>query len=104
MIKQTMFAVLFVAVAALAVPDISSAQGRGMGRGGGMGYGPVASSCSREIAKYCHRYRHGGGEVRACLNRNRARLSRRCRQTLNNTGYGRRGGRGQGYGRGRNWR
>lgn len=104
MIKQAMFAVLFVTVAALAVPDSSSAQGRGMGRGGGMGYGPVASACSRYIAKYCGRLRHGGGAVRSCLERRRWKLSRRCRRALSNTGYGRRGGWGRGRGRGRNWR
>jgi hypothetical protein len=89
MIKQAMFAVMFVAVAALAVPDTSSAQGRGMGRGGGMGYGPVASACKNEIAKYCSKLKHGRGEVRACLNKNRSKVSRECRYALDNTGGGR---------------
>ncbi|MEJ2227120.1 MAG: cysteine rich repeat-containing protein [Alphaproteobacteria bacterium] len=75
-----------------------------------MGNGPVASACARDIARYCRRIRHGRGAVRSCLERRRWKLSRRCRRTLGNTGYGRRGGwgrgrgRGQGYGRGRNWR
>jgi hypothetical protein len=94
MIKQATFAVLFVAVAALAVPDISAAQGRGMGRGGGMGYGPVASACSHEIARYCSRLRHGSGAIRSCLNQRRWKLSRHCRYALDNTG----GGRGMGGG------
>lgn len=60
------------------------------------GYGPVASACSAEIARYCANERHGSGAVRACLQANRVKLSARCRRALANTG----GGYGRGLGRG----
>jgi hypothetical protein len=52
--------------------------------------GPVAYSCDREIGRYCANVPHGGGEVRACLQRHRGKLSRQCRNALDGTGGGRR--------------
>lgn len=68
--------------------DIALAQG--YGRGGGMGAGPVAVACEREIAKYCSYVRHGSGDVRRCLERKRYKVSHRCRAALDGTGFGRR--------------
>lgn len=70
--------------------DIALAQGYGYGRGGGMGAGPVAVACEREIARYCSYARHGGGEVRRCLEMKRYKVSRTCRAALDGTGFGRR--------------
>lgn len=52
--------------------------------------GPVGYSCDREIGRYCANYQHGGGAVRACLQRHRWQLSRRCKAALDGTGWGRR--------------
>ena len=92
MTKQTTIAVACIAAAMLAAPNASIAQGRGMGMGGGAGAGPVATACKSDIAKYCSKLKHGRGEVRACLNKNRAKVSRECRYALDNTGGGRGGG------------
>lgn len=59
--------------------------------------GPVAQSCSGDIAKYCAGKAHGSGEIRNCLEENKAKLSAGCKIALDTTG----GGRGQGLGQGR---
>jgi hypothetical protein len=51
--------------------------------------GPVASSCTAEISKYCADQQHGAGAVRACLEANRQDLSAPCREALDSTGGGR---------------
>jgi hypothetical protein len=84
-IKSTI-ALIFVAGAMFAAADAALAQGRGRGQGNG----PVASACASEIDRYCGHLQHGGGAVRRCLEAKRGRLSRSCRSTLNNTGFGNR--------------
>jgi hypothetical protein len=59
--------------------------------------GPVAVACKDDIAKYCADKEHGRGEVRACLQANKDKLSADCRTTLDSTGPGK--GMGQGSGR-----
>ncbi len=56
----------------------------------GSGRGPVATTCSSEISRYCADKKHGGGAVRDCLEANWRKLSRKCQATLGNTGFGRR--------------
>jgi hypothetical protein len=56
----------------------------------GMGHGPVASACAKEIARYCGGMSHGGGQVRACLNTHAQEVSPGCQYALTHTGYGRR--------------
>lgn len=70
------------ATAVLLSADMASAQG--------MGRGPVANACSREIGRYCADIPHGGGAVRACLEDHSRRLSGHCRAALRGTGYGQR--------------
>lgn len=50
--------------------------------------GPVASSCSDEIKKYCSNIAHGTGQVRACLESHKSELSTGCQNALNTTGGG----------------
>ena len=55
--------------------------------------GPVATACKSDTAKFCAGKPHGG-EVRACLDANYAKVSTACKAALDNTG----GGRGSGLG------
>ena len=59
-------------------------------RGGGPGTGPVAQFCQTDIEKFCQGKVHGGGEVRDCLEANKAQLSVECVKALDTTGFGRR--------------
>jgi hypothetical protein len=54
--------------------------------------GPVASACKADIAKLCANLPHDGS-VRACLMKNRDKVSKPCREALDATGPGRRAGR-----------
>lgn len=87
--KRTMIAVAATAVTMLVAAGAAYAQ-----------RGPVAYACDREIGRYCAHVSHGGGAVRACLQRHRWQLSRHCKSALDGTG----GGRGWGGGGGRGWR
>lgn len=78
MIKQA--ALIIAAMAIVAPVGAANAQG--------WGGGPVASACEREIGRYCADREHGRGEVRACLQAHRAKLSSTCKSALNRTGRG----------------
>jgi hypothetical protein len=54
----------------------------------GAGRGPIAIYCASDIGRYCAQDRHGAGNVRACLETNWRRLSRKCRSELSKTGFG----------------
>ena len=53
------------------------------------GTGPVASQCATDIQNFCASKEHGAGQVRACLESNREKVSPDCRQALDTTGPGR---------------
>jgi hypothetical protein len=59
-------------------------------RGGGPGTGPVAQFCQTDIEDLCQGKVHGGGEVRDCLEANKAKVSAECAKALDSTGFGRR--------------
>jgi hypothetical protein len=48
--------------------------------------GPVATACKNDIPKYCAGKEHGQGEVRACLEANRDKVSPDCKTALDTTG------------------
>ena len=50
--------------------------------------GPVADACKAEIKKFCADKEHGYGEVRRCLESQKDKLSKQCRQILETTGKG----------------
>ncbi len=56
--------------------------------------GPVAMSCKEDIAKYCAGKEHGKGEVRACLEAAKDKVTDECKTALDTTGPGK--GMGQG--------
>jgi hypothetical protein len=51
--------------------------------------GPVATACKDEIPKLCAGKEHGHGEVRACLEANKDKVSAACKTALETTGGGR---------------
>lgn len=51
--------------------------------------GPVATACKDDIPKYCAGKEHGQGEVRACLEANKEKVSPACKEALETTGGGR---------------
>ncbi len=51
--------------------------------------GPVATACADEITKFCADKEHGQGEVRACLEANKDKVSDACKTALDTTGGGR---------------
>jgi hypothetical protein len=59
--------------------------------------GPVAAACKDDIPKYCAGKEHGGGEVRACLEASKDKVSAQCKTALDSAGPGK--GMGQGPGR-----
>jgi hypothetical protein len=48
--------------------------------------GPVATACKEDIPKFCSGKEHGQGEVRACLEANKDKVSAACRAALETTG------------------
>jgi hypothetical protein len=50
--------------------------------------GPVATACKSDIAKLCAGKTHDGA-VRACLEKNYAKVSTACKDALDSTGGGR---------------
>ncbi|HWB44590.1 MAG TPA: hypothetical protein VG900_04055 [Hyphomicrobiaceae bacterium] len=50
--------------------------------------GPVATSCAKDIAKFCSGKRHDGS-IRICLESKYAILSGACKKALDTTGGGR---------------
>ncbi len=50
--------------------------------------GPVATACSTDISKFCADKKHGQGEVRACLESNKDKVSADCKAALDTTGPG----------------
>jgi hypothetical protein len=77
---STMALAAMMIVASVASPSLSVAQPAGLG--------PVGGICSSDIQKFCRELRHGRGEIRSCLERNRARVSPACRRALDTTGGG----------------
>lgn len=53
------------------------------------GQGPVATACVDDIAQFCAGKEHGQGEVRACLEANKDKVSAACKTALETTGGGR---------------
>ena len=79
---MTRFAVLAACIVLASVPS-ALAQGTG----------PVATRCATDIQNLCAGKQHGAGQVRACLEANRDKVSPECRQALDTTGPGRGKGR-----------
>jgi Cysteine rich repeat len=52
-------------------------------------HGPVASACKDDIPKFCAGKEHGQGEVRACLEAHKDKVSAACKTALENTRVGR---------------
>lgn len=50
--------------------------------------GPVATACKDDIPKLCVGKEHGQGEVRACLEANKDKVSAPCKAALDSTGPG----------------
>lgn len=57
--------------------------------------GPVATACKDDIPKYCAGKEHGQGDVRACLEANKEKVSAACKTALDTTGPGKGAGQGQ---------
>ncbi|MEQ1717896.1 MAG: cysteine rich repeat-containing protein [Hyphomicrobium sp.] len=57
--------------------------------------GPVATACKDDIPKLCAGKEHGQGEVRACLEANKDKVSAACKAALDSTGPGKGMGQGQ---------
>jgi hypothetical protein len=53
------------------------------------GQGPVATACVDDIAQFCAGKEHGQGEVRACLDANKDKVTAACKTALETTGGGR---------------
>ncbi|HMN37681.1 MAG TPA: cysteine rich repeat-containing protein [Hyphomicrobium sp.] len=79
---HTPLKILALAFATVATATAAGAQG-----------GPVATACKDDIAKYCAGKEHGQGEVRACLEANKDKVSAACKTALDTTGPGK--GRGR---------
>lgn len=77
------FRIILAAAAVLIVP-LTTAVAQGAGQG------PVAQACADDIAKLCAGKDHGKGEVRACLEGNKAKVSAACKSALDTTGGGQR--------------
>jgi hypothetical protein len=60
---------------------------------GAVAQGPVATACKDDIAKLCAGKSHDG-DIRACLEAAKAKVSATCRNALDTTG----GGKGKGKG------
>lgn len=78
--KMTHAGTLALAVSLLAAPALAQ----------GTGTGPVARACEADIKTYCAGLEHGQGEVRACLEENKDKVSDACKEALETTGHGRR--------------
>jgi len=50
--------------------------------------GPVATACKDDIQKFCAGKEHGQGEVRACLEANKDKVTAACKTALDTTGPG----------------
>jgi Cysteine rich repeat len=48
--------------------------------------GPVATACKDDIPKFCAGKEHGQGEVRACLEAHKDKVSAACKAALETTG------------------
>jgi hypothetical protein len=56
--------------------------------------GPVATACNDDMPKFCAGKEHVQGEMRACLEANKDKVSAACKAALDSTGPGK--GMGQG--------
>jgi hypothetical protein len=74
---------IFIALIILLIEGSAVAQG--------MGTGPVAKQCASDIQKFCADKQHGHGEVRACLESKKDKVTAACKEALETTGGGRRG-------------
>jgi hypothetical protein len=72
---------IFVSLIILLVEGSAMAQG--------MGTGPVAKQCASNIQKFCADMQHGHGEVRACLESKKDKVTPACKEALETTGGGR---------------
>ena len=72
---------IFVTLLILLVEGPAMAQGNGTG--------PVAKQCASDIQKFCPDKQHGHGEVRACLESNKDKVTPACKEALETTGGGR---------------
>lgn len=70
----------FAMALAVTLGSVSSAVGQS---------GPVATACKDDIARYCADKEHGHGEVRACLEAHKDKVSATCRDALETTRGGR---------------
>jgi hypothetical protein len=52
------------------------------------GTGPVAEACQQDIETSCRGKEHGRGEIRACLEGSKAKVSAACAAALDSTGTG----------------
>ena len=50
--------------------------------------GPVAAACTEDIQKFCADKQHVQGQVRACLEANKDKVSDDCKTALDTTGPG----------------
>jgi Cysteine rich repeat len=50
--------------------------------------GPVAAACTEDMQKFCADKQHGQGQVRACLEANKDKVSVDCKTALDTTGPG----------------
>ncbi|NPV21610.1 MULTISPECIES: cysteine rich repeat-containing protein [Bradyrhizobium] len=75
---------LFTLALGIAVMTAASAYAQGTG--------PVATQCAADIQSLCSGKQHGQGQVRACLDTHRDKVSADCRAALDTTG----GGQGKG--------
>jgi hypothetical protein len=62
---------------------------------GALAQGPVATACKDDIPKLCAGKEHGQGEVRACIEANKDKVSAACKAALDSTGPGKGMGQGQ---------
>ena len=64
-------------LASFSLTGVASAQG-----------GPVETACKDDIPKLCAGKEHGQGDVRACLESNKDKVSAACKTALDTTGPG----------------
>jgi hypothetical protein len=82
MTYQRLTAIAAAMLASFSLTVVASAQG-----------GPVATACKDDITKLCAGKEHGQGDVRACLESNKDKVSAACKTALDTTGPGK--GQGQ---------
>lgn len=69
-----------------AAQGMGQGKGQGMGPGMGKGGGMVMQQCAAEIKAHCADVQHGRGNVPACLEKNKDKLSDACKAALEGRG------------------